>query len=135
MNVTHIAITSLLLMAVVSGCRREEPKPTDPFSPPAPKTAPQPTPPAGASPGMGSREPARSVSQTVDDVTVTAKVKAALLQAPDVKSTDINVDTLNGTVTLKGSVKTQSDRGRAVSIAQGVEGVKDVQNTLMVKGF
>ena len=133
MNATHVAITSALLLAVAGGCRREEPKPSEPLPPPTPKTAPQAAPPA-ASPGMSSTEPGRTAGQTVDDVTVTAKVKAALLQAPDVKGTDINVDTVNGGVTLKGAVETQAQSDRAASIAKGIEGVKNVQNTLTVKG-
>jgi len=133
MNVPSIVVTSALFVAVASGCRREEP-PSAPLPPPTPQTtAPQPTPPPVASPGMSSAEPGRSAGQTIDDATVTAKVKAALLQAPDVKGTDINVDTVNGTVTLKGSVDTQTQIDRAASIAKGIEGVKDVQNTLMAK--
>lgn len=77
--------------------------------------------------------PSRTVGQTVDDVTITAKVKAALLQADDVKGTDINVDTMGGTVTLKGAVESQAQSDRAVTIAKGIEGVKEVKNTLMVK--
>jgi hyperosmotically inducible protein len=50
-----------------------------------------------------------------------------------VKGTDINVDTVNGNVTRKGSVETQAQVDRAASIAKGIEGVKDVQNTLMAK--
>ena len=134
MNVTHIAMTSALLVAVATGCRREEPKPSEPLPPPTPQTAPQPAPPPAASPGTNSSEPGRSAGQTIDDATVTAKVKAALLQAPDVKGTDINVDTVNGTVTLKGSVETQTQSDRAASIAKDIEGVKNVQSTLMVKG-
>ena len=134
MNVAHIAIASALLVAVATGCKREEPKPSAPLPPPASQTAPQPAPPPAASPGTTSSEPGRSVGQTVDDATVNAKVKAALLRAPDVKGTDVNVDTVNGTVTLKGSVETQAQSDRAVSIAKGIEGVKNVQSTLTVKG-
>ena len=133
MNVTHIAITGALLLAVATGCRREEPKPSEPIPPPTPQTAPQPAPPPAASPGTSSSESGRTAGQTIDDATVTAKVKAALLQASDVKATDINVDTVKGTVTLKGSVETQAQSDRAASIAKGIEGVKNVQSTLMVK--
>jgi hyperosmotically inducible protein len=89
---------------------------------------PQPAPSPGA-----ATEPGRTAGQTLDDAGITAKVKAALVQAPDVKGTDINVDTANGTVTLKGTVETQAQSDRAVTIAKGIEGVKDVQNTLTVK--
>jgi hyperosmotically inducible protein len=82
----------------------------------------------------GPTEPGRTVGQTVDDATITAKVKAALLQADDVKGLDVNVDTVKGTVTLKGTVDTQSQIDRAISIAKVAEGVKDVRNELIVKG-
>jgi hyperosmotically inducible protein len=78
-------------------------------------------------------DPGRTVAQTVDDAAVTAKLKSALLQAPDVKGTDVNVDTVNGKVTLKGTVESQAQADRAVQIARASEGVREVDNQLMVK--
>jgi hyperosmotically inducible protein len=123
-----------VLLALTTGCKREEPKPTAP-PPPTPQTAPSPTPAPTPQPGTATApgEPGRTVGQTVSDATINTKVKAALLQAPDVKGTDINVDTVNGTVTLKGSVGSQAQIDRAVTIAKAVEGVKQVENTLAVK--
>jgi len=72
--------------------------------------------------------------QTVDDGTITANIKTALLKAPDVKGTAIDVDTVIGTVTLKGAVENQDQADRAVQIAKGTEGVKSVVNQLTVKG-
>ena len=131
MNVTHFAILSALVLATATGCRREEPKPSAPPPAPAPQTAPQPAPPA---PTSGTTEPGRTVGQTVDDAAITAKVKGALLQADDVKGLSIDVDTVNGTVTLKGTVETQAQVDRAVSIAKVAEGAKDVRSELTVKG-
>jgi hyperosmotically inducible protein len=108
---------------LAAGCKREEPKPTLP----PPQTAPQPAPSPAPPPGTTSTEPGRTVGQTFDDETITAKVKAELLKAADVKGTDINVDTVNGTV------ETPPQIDRAESIARGVEGVKSVQNTLTAK--
>jgi hyperosmotically inducible protein len=59
--------------------------------------------------------------------------RAALLASPDVKGLDVNVDTVNGKVTLKGSVDSQVQADRAVQIARGTEGVKDVESQLTVK--
>ena len=72
----------------------------------------------------------RSAGQTVDDATVTAKVKAALLAESGVDGTKINVDTFQGRVTLKGEVPSKNMADRAVQVAKGIEGVKDVDNRL-----
>jgi hyperosmotically inducible periplasmic protein len=132
MNWTRMAILSVALMAAAPGCRREEPKPAAPPPAAAPQTAPQPTPPPTATPG--TTEPGRSVGEAAGDAAVTARVKAALLQADDVKGLNINVDTVNGVVALKGTVDTQAQADRAVSIAKVAEGVKEVRNELTVKG-
>lgn len=121
-----------VLLALAAGCKREEPKPAAP-PPPLSQAAPEPAPPAAPAPGTTSTPAGRTVGQTVDDATITGRVKAELLKAADVKGTDINVDTVNGTVTLKGTVETQADVDRAATVAKTVEGVKDVQNTLTVK--
>ncbi len=69
----------------------------------------------------------------LDDATITAKVKSALIAEPGVKATQINVDTSGGVVTLSGTVDTPQMMSRATQIAQGVEGVKSVNNSLTVK--
>ena len=123
-------------LALAAGCQREEPKPT---TAPTPPTAPQPAErPATPAPQTGTTAPGGTdagctAGQTVDDATVTAKLKTALLQAPDVKGTDVNVDTVNGKVTLKGAVESQAQADRAVQIARASEGVREVDNQLMVK--
>jgi hyperosmotically inducible protein len=76
----------------------------------------------------------RSAGQTVDDAAVTAKVKAALMAESGVDGTKINVDTSNGRVTLKGEVPSKTMIDRAVQVAKGVEGVKDVDNRLSAAG-
>lgn len=122
------AVLAAIVMAFAMGCKREEPKP--PATAPLPPVAPAPQPGAGA-PG----EPARTVGQTVDDAGITAKVKASLLASPDVKGTDVNVNTNQGIVQLSGALDAQILVDRAVQIARGVEGVKQVDSSgLTVKG-
>jgi hyperosmotically inducible protein len=77
--------------------------------------------------------PDRSVGQVVDDKTLTANVKTALMTNPDYKFGDVTVDTMNGTVQLSGFVNTADQQSKAVDIAKGVQGVKDVQNKMTVK--
>jgi len=60
-------------------------------------------------------------------------VKSALVDAKDIKSNDISVNTSKGVVTLNGFVSSQDQAERAVTLAKGVEGVKSVSDKLHVK--
>ena len=73
------------------------------------------------------------VATAVDDSAVTAKVKAALLAEPGLKSLPIGVDTKNGAVTLSGSVDSAASRDRAKEVASSVAGVSTVVDQLTVK--
>jgi osmotically-inducible protein OsmY len=75
-----------------------------------------------------------SPGEYVDDTVITAKVKAAVLEEPSLKSAEINVETSKGTVQLSGFVRSRTDINRAVEVAQGVKGVKSVKNDMIVKG-
>jgi hyperosmotically inducible protein len=76
----------------------------------------------------------RSVGTVVDDATVTAKVKAALMAESGVDGTRINVDTTGGRVVLKGEVPSKTMIDRALQVARGVEGVRDIDNQLTTGG-
>jgi hypothetical protein len=69
----------------------------------------------------------------MDDATITTKVKAAVLAEPGLKTLDITVDTRAGVVTLAGTVASNDLKQRAEQIAQGVEGVRQVSDQLVVK--
>lgn len=69
----------------------------------------------------------------IDDSEITAKVKAAILAEPDLKTLQISVETVNGVVTLSGSVDSMSMSDRAKALASAVAGVKDVDNRLALK--
>jgi hyperosmotically inducible periplasmic protein len=73
------------------------------------------------------------VAMAADDTAITAKVKAALIAEPGLKSTDINVDTKEATVTLSGTVGSDELRDRAKQIASSTSGVKNVVDNLVVK--
>lgn len=89
---------------------------------------------AGMTGDSGGYGQARTPVQVVDDATITAQVKAALAADPDVSALKINVDTAQGAVKLKGEVKTLALRRKAEALAQGVKGVKKVDNQLIVTG-
>lgn len=69
----------------------------------------------------------------IADTEITAKVKAAIFAEPGLKTLQISVDTVQGVVTLSGSVDTRSISNRAKELAGAVAGVKDVENRLVVK--
>lgn len=73
------------------------------------------------------------VGNYMDDSTITAKVKAALVEHNSIKSTDISVETENKVVTLSGFVESQAQAEEAVSVAKGVEGVSSVSDKLHVR--
>ena len=74
----------------------------------------------------------RSVGQMWDDSAITAKIKAALLNDPITSGLKIDVDTLEGDVTLKGVVGNEEASERAVEIAKKISGVKSVENSLQI---
>jgi hyperosmotically inducible protein len=66
------------------------------------------------------------------DAWLTTKAKIALLTADDVSVTAVNVDTVDGKVTIHGKVKTADEKVRAEAAVRKVDGVKNVQNLLQV---
>jgi hyperosmotically inducible protein len=74
----------------------------------------------------------KSVGETIDDATITTRVKTALLNDPDVGGMRIDVDTTVGVVTLSGVVKSKDEEAKAIAIARRIGGVKDVKSTLQV---
>jgi hyperosmotically inducible protein len=77
--------------------------------------------------------PATSMSTRLDDSLITGKVKAALMDAADVKSLQINVETHAGVTQLAGFVASEAMKDKAGRITAGVEGVKRVDNVLVVR--
>ncbi len=73
------------------------------------------------------------VGNFMDDSAITAKVKAALVDHEDIKSTDISVKTAKKVVTLSGFVESQAQAEQAVTVAKGVEGVASVSDKLHVR--
>jgi hyperosmotically inducible protein len=69
---------------------------------------------------------------TMSDAWITAKTKTALLTSENVPATSINVDTMDGTVTLHGKVNSAEQKARAEQEARKVSGVKNVRNLLQV---
>ncbi len=75
----------------------------------------------------------RTAGTTVDDATLTAKVKTALVENPGTAARRINVTTYNGVVQLSGFVNSRDEKQEAEQVAQSVSGVRQVRNELEVK--
>jgi len=76
--------------------------------------------------------PQRSAGTVIDDASITASVKTALLADERTEGFDINVDTKSGHVVLKGGADSIDDRAAAAEIAQNVEGVVSIDNQIVV---
>lgn len=83
--------------------------------------------------GCAATSDRASTGQTIDDSVITAKVKAKLIDDPVTKAHQISVETFKGTVQLSGFVDTAASKSRAEVVAKGVDGVKAVKNSLVVK--
>ncbi|HTO09594.1 MAG TPA: BON domain-containing protein [Myxococcota bacterium] len=66
------------------------------------------------------------------DAWITTKVKISLLTTENVPSNAINVDTVDGRVTLHGIVSTDAEKAKAEEVARKIEGVRTVNNLLQV---
>ena len=60
------------------------------------------------------------------------KTRAALLAASDLRESTINVDVVNGVITLKGTVANAAQKASAVKVANGIEGKSSVKDELKV---
>ena len=69
----------------------------------------------------------------LDDALITTKVKAALVDDPELKAREINVETFKGRVQLSGFVSSRDEIAKAVRVARGVKGVTQVDNSMIVK--
>src|SRR5262245_11562378 len=73
------------------------------------------------------------VEPHIEDSVITAKVKAALLRAPELRSGDVEVETDHGRVMLTGVVRSAAERDHARKTAAAVDGVVDVKDALVVR--
>src|SRR5690606_27285103 len=72
----------------------------------------------------------KSAGEFVDDSVITTRIKAAFVEDPDLKVTEIQVETFKGVVQLSGFVSSNAMAQRAVEVARGITGVKSVNNDM-----
>ena len=74
-----------------------------------------------------------STGEYLDDSVLTSKVKATILGDSKLKVFQISVETFKGVVQLSGFVDSQEMVDRAVHLTRTIRGVKQVNNSLIVK--
>lgn len=75
---------------------------------------------------------AENAAEATGDAAITSKVKTRLLADPDVSGLQIDVDTVDGKVTLTGTAGSSAQKKEAGEVAKNTEGVKSVDNQITV---
>ena len=82
--------------------------------------------------GLASLAHEARAEAAMPDAWITTKVKLALLTTEGVSATAVNVDTIDGRVTLHGTIDTAAEKVKAEQVARSIEGARDVRNLLQV---
>ena len=82
--------------------------------------------------GEKTKDVAGTTGEAITDAWITTKIKADYLNEDTLKGSDINVDTNEHVVTLKGTVESAAGKARAEQIAKTTKGVTRVVNTLTI---
>jgi hyperosmotically inducible protein len=72
--------------------------------------------------------------EKISDAWITTKVKWFFVGEDLLAGSDINADTKDGVVTLKGTVKTEAGKKRAIALTSDVDGVKRVVDQMTIGG-
>ena len=74
-----------------------------------------------------------TAEENINDSWIVTKIKSKLAADPDVNPLNIDVDVLQGRVTLTGKVAKEYARERAGQLARRTQGVVSVDNRIMVR--
>lgn len=87
---------------------------------------------AGESLERGAEDLGRELEPYARDAEITTRIKTKLTVDPQINPFTIDVDTVNGRVTLSGTVRTEEQREEAEKLARDTEGVLELINLLEV---
>lgn len=82
--------------------------------------------------GSKTKDGVSKTGEVMTDGWITSRVNTRFVNEDTLKDSDINVDTSDHIVTLKGTVLTSAGRARAGVVARQTEGVRRVVNNLTV---
>jgi hypothetical protein len=86
----------------------------------------------GAKVGETAADAANRAGELLTDGSLTAKIKSKMTLDDSVKARSIDVSTTDHVVTLRGTVRSQAERERAVQLARETAGVTRVVDNLTV---
>jgi hyperosmotically inducible protein len=89
---------------------------------------------AGAEISQRAGEAAKEAKAALGDGSLTAKIKAKMALDDTVKALDLDVDTVNGVVTVTGTVRSAAERDRALALARETNGVRQVVDRTRIGG-
>jgi osmotically-inducible protein OsmY len=78
--------------------------------------------------------PAEGAWDDTKDAWITTRVRSEMILDPAIRSINYSIDTVNGSVYLIGSARTQAELDRATQIARYVPGVKRVVSYVGLRG-
>ena len=87
----------------------------------------------GAAIGEKVAQGANRAENALENGALTTKIKSKMALDDSVKALNIDVDTVDGVVTLTGTVHSEAERTRAVQLARETNGVKSVNDRLVVR--
>jgi hyperosmotically inducible periplasmic protein len=79
-----------------------------------------------------TKDAVATTGEVINDAWITSKISADFVNEDTLKGSDINVDTKDHVVTLKGTVASAAGKARAEEIAKTTKGVKRVVDTLTI---
>jgi hyperosmotically inducible protein len=76
----------------------------------------------------------RTFSEKIDDASITAQVKYALLTHKSTSALKTSISTKDGMVAIEGEAASSAEKALVTHLAEGVRGVRVVSNAMTVKG-
>jgi len=78
--------------------------------------------------------PGRDVGEVIDDASITAQVKSALLTHRSTSAAKTRVTTRDGVVILSGEARNRAEKDLVTKLVRDIHGVKSVVNNMEMKG-
>jgi hyperosmotically inducible periplasmic protein len=88
---------------------------------------------AGEEISQKTAEAAKYAQEALSDGALTGKIKAKMALDDTVKALDLNIDTVNGVVTVTGTVRSGAERERALALAKETNGVRHVLDRTVIE--
>ena len=83
--------------------------------------------------GEEAKDATKKVGDKLDDTVITASVKTGIAKDSELSALQVNVDTDNGRVALRGTAPSVAAKQHATTLAAAVKGVASVDNQLSIE--